>query len=251
MKLTVLGCGDAFGSGGRLQTAYHLSAPGGAGGGAMLIDCGATTLIGLDRAGLDANGIGTILISHLHGDHFSGLVWFTLHALHVARRKVPLVIAGPPGLERRYREASEALFPGALAQPIPYNLSFLEMSAGRRDAIGWCHVTPFEVSHPSGAPSHALRIEAEARVVAFSGDTEWVESLVPCGGGADLFICECYAFERATRYHMRWQTLAGQLPRLGARRIMLTHMSGEMLANAAVAEAAGMVLAQDGMVLEI
>ena len=46
MKLTVVGCGDAFGSGGRLQTCYHVDWT----GGRFLIDCGATTLIGLNQA---------------------------------------------------------------------------------------------------------------------------------------------------------------------------------------------------------
>ena len=47
MKITVVGCGDAFGSGGRLQTCYHVEA----GERRFLIDCGATAIIGLNRLG--------------------------------------------------------------------------------------------------------------------------------------------------------------------------------------------------------
>ncbi|MBN9259735.1 MAG: MBL fold metallo-hydrolase, partial [Hyphomicrobium sp.] len=64
-KLTIVGCGDAFGSGGRLQTGYHVDL----GHHRFLIDCGATSLIGLDKLRLDPNAISTIFISHLHGDH--------------------------------------------------------------------------------------------------------------------------------------------------------------------------------------
>ncbi len=106
MKLTVIGSGDAFGSGGRLQTCYHVSAA----DKEFLIDCGATTLIGFNRLSLDPNRVGTIFISHLHGDHFSGLVWWLLHAQHVSRRTVPLDIVGPAGIEKRYLAAAEALF---------------------------------------------------------------------------------------------------------------------------------------------
>ncbi len=70
MKLTVIGSSDAFGSGGRLQTCFHVTHP----GGQFLIDCGATSLIGLARQGIDPNGISAIFISHLHGDHF-GRAW--------------------------------------------------------------------------------------------------------------------------------------------------------------------------------
>ena len=53
MKLTVVGSGDAFGSGGRLQTCFHVAAP----GGDILIDCGATSIIGLQQRGLDPNRV--------------------------------------------------------------------------------------------------------------------------------------------------------------------------------------------------
>ena len=58
MKLTVVGCGDAFGSGGRLQTSYHVRTA----DTQFLIDCGASTLIGLDRQGIAANDIDTIWV---------------------------------------------------------------------------------------------------------------------------------------------------------------------------------------------
>ena len=247
MKLTVVGCGDAFGSGGRLQTCFHVET----GAGAFLIDCGATALIGHQRAGLDPSRVGTILISHLHGDHFSGLVWWMLHAIHVAKRRSPLLIAGPKGIEQRFRQAAEVLFPESLAGPLPFALHFVEQTAGQRQMIGDLAVTPFEVSHPSGAPSHALRIEVGGRTLAFSGDTEWVEALVACATGVDLFLCECYASEHSTGFHMSWQTLSKRLPEIGARRVVLTHMSDAMLAQAATAARAGVIIADDGMMIEV
>ncbi len=251
MKLTVAGCGDAFGSGGRLQTCYHIDL----GREAFLIDCGATSLIGLENAGLSPDGVGTILISHLHGDHFAGLVWWYLHAAHVTKRRHPLDIVGPPGLEARFRATAEVLFPGSLDAPAAFEMRFSEVQAGQRHAFagGEAVVTAFEVDHPSGAPSHALRIEAAGRVLAFSGDTEWTENLVPAALQADLFVCECYAYDQPVRYHMNWLRLSQELPRIGARRVLLTHMSAGMLAQgaAAIRNAAGIEMARDGMVIEV
>lgn len=247
MKLTVLGCGDAFGSGGRLQTCFHLDS----GNHRLLIDCGATSLIGMERAGLDVNAVEAIVISHLHGDHFSGLVWWFLHAQHVARRRSPLVVAGPAGIEARFRQAVEALFPGALAVETSFEMRFVEQIEGRTDAIAGFDVTPFAVRHPSGAASHALRLVGGGRTIAFSGDTEWVEALVPCAREADLFLCECYAFDNPVRYHMNWPQLSGELPRIAARRVVLTHMSSGMLAAAHEVRADGVTVAEDGMVIEV
>ncbi|MDX2158919.1 MAG: MBL fold metallo-hydrolase [Hyphomicrobiaceae bacterium] len=247
MRLTVVGCGDAFGSGGRLQTCYHVDS----GSSRILLDCGATALIGLNRLGIDPNGVDAIVISHLHGDHFAGLVWWLLHAQHVAKRTGPMTIAGPPGIEARFTAACEALFPGSSKVERRFALSFQEMRAGAPADIAGSMVAAYEVSHPSGAPSHALRLTAGGRTLAFSGDTEWVEPLVECGRAADLFIMECYALDGPIRYHMSWETISKQLPRIGARKVMLTHMNDRMLANRDRAIGPGIVHAADGLVLDV
>ena len=247
MQLTVLGSSDAFGSGGRLQTCFHVAHA----GGQFLIDCGATSLIGLGRAGLDPNRISAIFVTHLHGDHFSGLAWWLVHALHIAKRSAPLTVTGPRGLEQRFLTAAEALFPGSTSTPRNFNLEFVEYSEKEPLAVGAVSVTPFEVSHPSGAPPYALRFALEGKTLAFSGDTEWVESLVPAANGADLFICECSAFEKEARYHLNWRTIEKNLERLGARRILLTHMGPEMLANQAAVTDARVGFAEDGLVMEV
>lgn len=248
MKLTVVGCGDAFGSGGRLQTGYHLDT----GQDRLLIDCGTTSIIGLNRVGLDPNEVGAIVISHLHGDHFGGLVWWLLHAQHVAKRTAPLVVAGPRTIEARFTAAAEALFPGSTKVPRRFDLSFVEMQANSAPvALAGARISAYEVSHPSGAPSHALRIEVAGKTLAFTGDTEWVEPLVDCGRNADLYIMECYAFDGPVRYHMSWQTISANLPRIGARKVLLTHMSAGMLANRDKAMGPGILQAEDGLVLDI
>lgn len=248
MKLTVVGCGDAFGSGGRLQTAYHVESS----GRQFLIDCGASTLIGFQRQGLDPNRVGTILISHLHGDHFAGLVWWLLHAQHISKRTEPLVIAGPPGVEARTWAACEVFFPGSTAVKRRFALEFRECHAGRGPLdLDGMTVGVAEVSHPSGAPSHALRIVSGGRTLAFSGDTEWVDALLPVSAGADLFITECYAFDGDIRYHTTWRKLEAQLPHITARRILLTHMNASMLARRGDVSDPRIVLADDGLVLDV
>jgi ribonuclease BN (tRNA processing enzyme) len=247
MKVTIIGSSDAFGSGGRLHTCFHVATV----SQEFLIDCGATALTGLEREGLAANRIGTILITHLHGDHFGGLVWWLIHANHVTGRTEPLTITGPAGLEARFWTAAEALYPNSRNTPRRFDLTFVAYEAGKPLDVNGIRVTPFEVSHPSGATPYALRIEAGGKTVSFSGDTEWVETLVPAAAEADLFICECFAFEREARYHLNWRTIERELPRLTARRVLLTHMGLDMLANMSTVSNPRITWAEDGMVLEI
>ena len=253
MKLTVLGCGDAFGSGGQLQTSFHIAPSGGSE--PFLIDCGATVLNGFDRAGLDPDRVSKVFITHLHGDHFGGLVWMMLHAQHVTRRTAPLTIVGPAGLEARFRAATEALYAGALTYPRKFSMTFLEIEAGQPATVGGVAVTAFEVNHPSGAPSFALRLQIgegdSRRIITFSGDTEWTETLCDAARGADLFIVECYGFDVRARGHLCWQEIKRELPRLEARRVLLTHMGRAMLPRRAEIEERNVVIAEDGMVMEV
>ena len=247
MRLTVLGSGDAFGSGGRLQPAFHIAN----GPDHILLDCGVTTLIGLQRAGLAANDVAAIYISHLHGDHFGGLPSWLLHGQHVSRRTAPLLVAGPPGIEARFVAAAEAFYPGSTKTKRRFELRFVEFVLGARMAIGPAYITAREVEHPSGAPSCALRLEFGARTIAYSGDTHWVDALLPTSEAADLFICECYGHDKAAPYHIEWTTLEAKLPLITARRLLLTHMSSSMLAARASISEPRVTFAEDGMVLDI
>ncbi len=107
-----------------------------------------------------------------------------------------------------------------------------------------------EVIHRSGAPSTALRLSDGDKLFAYSGDTEWTDALIGIADGADLFICECYGYAGQLTGHLSWEVLKPRLPDLRARRIMLTHMNPIMLARVDEARAAGVLIAQDGLVMD-
>ena len=105
--------------------------------------------------------------------------------------------------------------------------------------------------HQSGAPSTALRISDGAKLFAYSGDTAWTDALIGVADGADFFIVECYGYAGVLKGHLSWEILQPKLPGFRARRIMLTHMNPSMLAKIDEARAAGLEIAEDGMVVEI
>lgn len=224
VEVIFLGSGDAFGSGGRFQTCFHVRAE----VTQFLIDCGASSLIAMKRFGVDPSSLDIILLSHLHGDHFGGLPFLILDA-QFSRRTRPLVIAGPPGVEARVRDAMEVLFPGSSAVQRKFIMQFAELAEGSETVLGPLSVIPYRVVHPSGAPSFALRVTCGGKVIGYSGDTEWTDTLVQAARGADLFICEAYVFEKKIKYHLDYRTLMDRRTQLGCRRLMLTHMSDDML----------------------
>lgn len=247
MRITFLGCGDAFGSGGRFNTCFHVDR----GGDALLVDCGASSMIAIRRFGIDPNRIGVILLSHLHADHYGGLPTFILDAQLVSGRLRPLVIAGPVGLSARLEALMEAHFPGSSKVERKYPVEVVELVPGAATAVAsnGLVVSAYEAVHPSGTPSLALRAACDGRIVTYTGDTEWTDSLLDAGRGADLLIAEAYTFDRKVRFHLDYATLREKWPAFRAGRLVLTHMSAEMLARhgeVTVGEPA-----TDGLVIEL
>jgi len=247
MRLTIIGCGDAFGAGGRLQTSFHVRSS----AATFLIDCGTTTLIGMRRLGFQPNDIDTVFVSHLHGDHFGGLPWLLVDAIYVSKRTRPLVVTGPKGIEARFLTAAEALYPDITTAKRDFALSFVEYEEQKPLQIGGVSVVPFEVKHPSGAPPYALRFTIDGRVLAFTGDTGWVEALCEVAQGADLFISECFQYDLTLPIHLDYLTIDANYQRLGAKRMLLTHMGEAMLSHIGKVDPSRYLIADDGMTLEL
>ena len=85
-------------------------------------------------------------------------------------------------------------------------------------------------------------------MLAYSGDTEWTDTLLEAARDADVFVCEAYTFERPIKYHLDWATLAAHRARLTCRRLLLTHMSDDMLAHL---EGLPVDTAHDGLVIDV
>src|ERR1700744_5615685 len=244
MRLQFVGCGDALGSGGRYNTCFHLT------GNRVncLIDCGASSLPALKKLGIPRDDIDLILITHFHGDHFAGLPFFLLDA-QFSRRSRPLVIAGPEGIEMRLTQVMEALFEHSSRTKPKFDLSIVAVKPQETRSFGAVTITPYPVVHgESGGPFLGYRIEAEGRVIAYSADTEWTETLVPLARNADLFIAEAYTYDRIVKNHLSLSTLEAHLPAIAPKRLILTHMSDDMLGRV---DSLHHVTADDGMIVEL
>jgi hypothetical protein len=91
-------------------------------------------------------------------------------------------------------------------------------------------------AHFSGAPSYSLRVKVEEKVFVYSGDTQWTDTLIEASEQADLFVCESYVFDNEVALHNNYRAITQHRERLTCKRVVLTHMSEEMLARAAEVE---------------
>ncbi|MEN6350005.1 MAG: MBL fold metallo-hydrolase, partial [Syntrophomonas sp.] len=173
VTLKFLGSGDAFGSGGRLQSCILIKAN----QNMTLLECGASSMIALRKHRVDCNDIKIILASNLHGDHFGGIPYFIWDAQHNRKRSNPLIIAGPRGINEKYPQLMEATFPGSEGMKTRFPLEIIELEEKNPWQHGEITVLPFPVIHADNDPHLALRIFLGEKILAYSGDTGWTENL--------------------------------------------------------------------------
>src|SRR2546428_11241854 len=159
VRVTVLGSGDAFGSGGRLHSAYLVETS----RHTFLLDCGPTILQSFKRNGRDPGAVDFVLVSHLHGDHFGGLPFLFMEYRFEEPRSRPLAVYGPPGTERRVRNLFGALYERIASEPLPFAVRYEEVVAGTSPALDGGRVLPFVVPPLTQPRALGYRIQRDGR----------------------------------------------------------------------------------------
>lgn len=258
MFLTVLGCSGSIGGPASPASGYLVEVEGLA---PVVIDMGPGVLGALQRHAVPEDA--TILLSHLHADHC-----LDVPSLLVLRRfgprsaeagRVPLV--GPSGTAYRIGVAS-AEEPGAVDDlSDTFEVSTWDVTPElelRGDDEVVLSVRAGRVDHPP--ESYGFRLtSADGRVLAYSGDTAYCESVVELSAGADVLLCEAswtHQEGRPPGIHMSGTEAGMVARRAGVGRLVLTHIPPWTDPEAMRAEAATefdgeIMLAEPDLRLEI
>jgi ribonuclease BN (tRNA processing enzyme) len=244
VQVTVLGSGDAFGSGGRLHSGYLVESA----AATFLVDCGPSVLQGLRRCGVDPARIDFVCVSHLHGDHFGGLPFLFMDAMYVTQRTRLLPIYGPPDTERRVRALFRALYEQQADAPPPFPISYTELEPAPRTLVTGIDLEAFVVPHVRELVCYGFRFDIDGRAIVYSGDTGWTDDFVARTHDVDVFICECSSFETEIPIHVAYPQIAARAAALGCRRLVLSHLGQEVLDRR---DEVSLELAEDGMVIRL
>lgn len=243
-ELILIGTSDAFGGGGRRQSAYLLRGS----AGTVLLDCGGTTSTGLAALGIEREEIEAILITHFHADHFGGVPLFLLGAEYEDQRRRPVRIAGPIGIEERVRAAARALGHPLESHRFGFGIEFVELPPGETRTLGPVTARAFRTFHSPDSKPHGLVLDAGGQRVAYSGDTGWFEALPREVGGSDLFLCECTQVRPEYEYHLSLEELGARRDSFDCGKLLLTHLGHEMRQ---LEDYGGFDIADDGKVVKL
>ena len=253
--VNILGSGAALPTGRRRCSAQVVNIN----GFKCLIDCGEGTQDRVRQMRVKLQSISTIVISHLHGDHFFGLPGL-LSTMHLCGRTEPVAIVAPTGA----RQAIETLFE-LTGNHVTFPIDWTEMdfSEGVCRVVDneFCTIDAFPLVHT--VPTYGFRIAEKprgngaARVYTYCCDTAYEPALVPLLQGSDLLCLECtFADQMAPLATDRQHLTAGLAGRLAAqasaRNLLLSHISAryretDVLLAQAQAEFPQCIIAADGM----
>ena len=233
MRLTVIGASGSYPGPDSPASCYLLESEHEGRLWRVLVDMGSGALGVLHRF-VDPASIDAVLLSHLHADHCLDLCGFyVLRRYHPTGAQPKIPVWGPVDTDRRMAKAYDLDEDPGMNEEFDFRLY-----PSATFNVGPFSVTAREVAHP--VPAYGLRIEAEGRVLAYSGDTGTCDALVETARDADFFLCEASFVEGKDNppdLHLTGAEAARMANDAGARRLVLTHVPPWYDPQIALAEA--------------
>ena len=166
------------------------------GGQQIVVDCGLGVTRGLLDQQVDLRTLKTVIITHLHSDHYLELGPL-LHTAWTAGLKTPVTVWGPDGLQDYW----DGFYRSMIA-----DIELRQSDEGRPDLAGLVQIntlddgafldqdglsiTAMRNLHPPLIDTFALSFRTASRHVVFSGDTAPLSALVDFARDADLLVHE-------------------------------------------------------------
>jgi len=262
-SLTVLGSNSAIPTLQRNPSAHLLNAN----ERLFLIDCAEGTQIQLRRYKIHFQRIGHILISHLHGDHFFGLVGL-LTSFHLLGRKHELHLYAHPPL----KEIIDLQLQASLTR-LNYPLYFHPLNPEgyqpvlEDDKVS-VHSFPLKHSIPTCGfvfrekPRRLhLQTPPKPRSFAYCSDTAYTETIIPWIQGVDLLYHETTFMEdkrtaAGEKFHSTTLDAANIAQKAGVRKLLIGHFSARYEdTEPLLTEAKGIfpetICAADGLIIHV
>ncbi|MGI6020415.1 MAG: ribonuclease Z [Lachnospiraceae bacterium] len=127
-------------------------------GSSILIDCGEATQIAMRKKGLSCRKIDTILITHFHADHVSGLAGMLL-TMGNSDRVEPVTFIGPKGIDRLLSAVR------VMAPELPFEVRYIELTENEMkfQAGADLEISAFRVNHNITCYGYSIELKRKGR----------------------------------------------------------------------------------------
>ena len=233
MRLTVVGCAGSYPGPDSPASCYLVEADHAGRTWRVLLDLGSGAFGALQRH-IDPLTLDAVLLTHLHPDHYfdiSGL--YVVWKYHPAGARPPIPVWGPRGVAKQSARAYG--LPDTPGMSAEFDFEEYDDQPIR---IGPFTIVATRVVHP--VPAYGLRVEADGRVLAYSGDTGPCAELVDLARDADLLLAEAAFQEREDNpvdLHLTGIDAGDAASKAEVGRLLLTHIPPWHDREVALAEA--------------
>ncbi|HZW55267.1 MAG TPA: ribonuclease Z [Nitrososphaerales archaeon] len=223
-----------------------------------LLDCGDGSIHRLIKSDVDVSAINDIFVTHYHSDHVTGLTSI-IETMAIQKKSSNLNVYGPPGLTD-YFSTVERITRVAFTKKFQINL--VELQSGQGISIPGFAVSTFAMDHTVPCLGYRLKEEkGNGRVIAYTGDTQPCECLLPLARNTDLLIHEATFLQKDVAKarppkHATPTEAANAALSAGAKKLVLTHVNDddetpEEMISEAKAIWRETIVADDGLELEV
>lgn len=218
----------------------------------ILVDCGNGIVKTLLEQNVDIDQIDTLLITHLHGDHFLDIP-FLIMQRNFDTASNELNVYCPAGTT----EAVAQLIKIAYADISDWTVlrdkakvKFIEFnSLDNQEVTEGYFVDSYIVSHGNIRPAYGFTIRHRDKVVGFSGDTAYCDSVERILENSDVAVLDSIFIE-STEKHMGAHDIE-KLAKKYNKKIIPTHMATPAREYLREKKLDNVVIARDGQVIKI
>lgn len=218
----------------------------------ILIDCGNGIVKTLLEQDVNINKIDTLLITHLHGDHFLDIPFLIMQRSFNSSEN-ELHIYCPIGTEKTVGNIIKLAYSDVADWTIlrdKANVKFIEFESLNNEEVSKGYfVSSYQVIHGDFKPAYGYVITNNNKAVGFSGDSSYCESIDKIIKEADISILDM-SFIDSSDKHMGVHDIEILIDKYN-KKIITTHMSDSARKYALDNKMENLIVPNDGEEFEI
>lgn len=218
----------------------------------ILVDMPNGAVKKLKQFGIDINKIKSVLITHLHGDHFLDIP-FLIFEKFFTKNSDEVKIYCPLETKKKVKEIFDITFPGdyeVISKNT--NINFYEINdLNKKEILENIFITPYLVEHGDLKNSYGYVVEKEGKRVGFSGDSRLCDNIEKIVQNSDISILDTSLPENGHNAHMGLNDIEYLCNKYKDKKIIAIHMNDITREKAKLKNIDNLIIPNDGDIINI